>query len=474
MNKLRVILTTPPYSSQERLGKLGFLGGALPSISLLYLASSLRDRCELSVMDTSFTNLDEDAALDSVRRFAPDIVGISAVTPSISRAQSFASRIKSIDSRIVTILGGPHITSVPMETMERTPAIDIGVVGEGEITLQDIVELYDGSLNSLIGIKGTIVRDSFGKLHRADSRELIADIDSLGFPAYGLVDHSVSLHPALFKTRRVPAIHAITSRGCAHTCSYCNTNIFNKKLRFHSADYVMGLIKHLMSLGYREISFEDDNFTDHRTRLTEICNRLIDERIDIVWSVNARIDTVDENMLRLMRRAGCWYISYGVESGSQDTLDRIGKKITLNLIRQRIELTRKCGMEAKGFFIIGFPWETKQSIKETVDFALSLPLSDVNIFPLTPFPGTAVFEQTKICGDFANDWSKMDLQQIVYVPPGLTGEYLQNEIKRLLLCFYFRPRTILNYFVRIVVARDILISAAKALMPSWFSKIRSV
>lgn len=464
MNKLRVILTTPPYSSQERLGKLGFLGGSLPSISLLYLASSLRNRCELSVMDTSFTNLDEDAALDSIRRFAPDIVGISAVTPSISRAQNFANRIKTIDSKIVTILGGPHITSVPLQTMERTPAIDVGVVGEGEITLQKIVESYDGSLKSLIGIKGTIVRDASGELHKADSRELIADIDSLGLPAYGLVDHSVSLHPALFKTRRVPAIHAITSRGCAHTCSYCNTNIFNKKLRFHSADYVMALIKHLMSLGYRDISFEDDNFTDHRIRLTEICNRLIAERIDIVWSVNARIDTVDEDMLRLMRRAGCWYISYGVESGSQETLNRIGKKITLNLIRQRIELTRKCGMEAKGFFIIGFPWETEQSIKETVDFALSLPLSDLNMFPLTPFPGTEVFEQAKICGDFANDWSRMDLQQIVYVPPGLTVEYLQDQIKKLLLRFYLRPGTLCSYLRRTLIAHEAFISATKELL----------
>jgi radical SAM superfamily enzyme YgiQ (UPF0313 family) len=223
----------------------------------------------------------------------------------------------------------------------------------------------------------------------------------------------------------------------------------------------MDLIKHLMQLGYREISFEDDNFTDHRTRLTEICTRLIDERIDLSWSVNARIDTVNEDMLRLMRRAGCWYISYGVESGNQETLDRIGKKITLDLIRERVELTRRCGIEAKGFFIIGFPWETEQTIRETVDFALSLPLSDLNIFPLTPFPGTAVYEQAKVQGAFDDDWSKMDLQQIVYIPPGLSSRILLGQIKKLLLRYYLRPGTVLNYLRRAIGAREVLVSAAK-------------
>ncbi len=295
---------TPPYSSRECLGRLAFLGGRLPSISLLYLASVLRGRCELSVLDASFLNLDADMAMNELRRFAPDIVGISAVTPSISRAQSLAEHIKAFNPDITTILGGPHITSVPRETMMQTPDIDVGVLGEGEMTLRDIIKRFDGSRQSLIGIKGTVVRDDAGLLHWGEPRELIADLDSLGLPAYDLVDRRASLRPALFKTRRIPAIHAITSCGCAHTCSYCNKNIFNKKLRFHSAEYVMNLIKHLMNLGYREIAFEDDNFTDHRKRLIEICNRLIHEQIDLVWSVNARIDTVDEDMLRLLRRAG--------------------------------------------------------------------------------------------------------------------------------------------------------------------------
>lgn len=467
MNNLRVLLMTPPYRAEERLGKLRFLGGCLPSISLLYLAAALRDRCDLCVLDASFLDLDKETTMGRVKTFAPDIVGISAVTPAISRAQNLAAQIKEFNPRITTILGGPHITTVPMETMGRTPAIDVGVVGEGEITIREIVKSFDGSVQSLIGINGTVVRGDNGELHRAESRELIKNIDTLGLPAYDLVDRTAPLHPALFKTRRVPAIHAITSRGCAHTCSYCNTNIFNKRLRFHSADYVMDLIRHLITLGYREIAFEDDNFTDHRKRLTEVCNRLIDERIDLSWSVNARIDTVDEDMLRLMRRAGCWYISYGIESGNQETLDRIGKKITLDMIRERIKLTRKCGIEAKGFFIIGFPWETEETIRETVVFALSLQLSDLNIFPLTPFPGTVVYEQAKQCGDFEDDWSKMDLQQIVYVPPGLSKKLLHDHIKKLLLSFYLRQETILNYFRRAIAARKVFVAAIKEQLPKF-------
>jgi anaerobic magnesium-protoporphyrin IX monomethyl ester cyclase len=461
-SKRKILLLTPPYPVKERLGKLGILGSHLPSIGLLYLATALRSTCDVAIIDAGCSNSSKEDILSHILQRSPDIVGISAVTPAITRAQDLAASIKQAVPHTLVVLGGPHITTVPKETMDRTPAVDVGVIGEGERTMQEIVNVFDGTVESLQGVPGTVVRlPSDKSLVINPARELIGNIDELGLPAYDLVASQDAIMPALFKTRRLPAIHAITSRGCTHTCTFCNTNLFNKRVRFHSPEYVISLIEHLVSLGYREIAFEDDNFTAQKTRLAKVCNSIIDNRIDISWSANARIDTVDERMLSLMKEAGCWYISYGIESGSQETLDRINKKITLAEIRRKVTMTRQVGIAAKGFFIIGFPWETEQTIQETVDFALSLDLSDLNIFPLTPFPGTAVYEQAKMEGSFDDDWSRMDLQQIVYVPPGLTGPTLQSQIRKLLLRFYLRPGTIANYLRRAIGAHAVFLKLAK-------------
>jgi len=461
----KILLLTPPYPLNERLGKLGILGGRLPSLGLLYLAAAVRSECEVEIIDAACVDASEEDILHYILQYSPDIIGISAVTPAITRAQQLAASIKQSFSKVLVVLGGPHITTVPKETMERTPAVDIGVIGEGERTLQEIIRVYNGTKESLQGISGTILRLSSDRsLVLSSPRELIENIDQLGLPAYDLVAAQDVIMPALFKTKRLPAIHAITSRGCTHTCTFCNTNLFNKRVRFHSPEYVIGLIEYLVGLGYRELAFEDDNFTAHKSRLTKVCNYIIDNRIDISWSVNARIDTVDEKMISLMKKAGCWYISYGIESGSQETLDQINKKITLAEIRHKVSMTRQAGIETKGFFIIGFPWETKQSIQETVDFALTLNLSDLNIFPLTPFPGTTVYEQAKLQGAFDDDWNRMDLQQIVYVPPGLSARFMIGQIRKLLLCFYLRPGTIASYIRRAIVAREVFLKVVKRLL----------
>ena len=461
----KILLLTPPYPVKERLGKLGIFGGRLPSIGLLYLAKALRSTCDVKLIDAACSGSSKEGILRHIFQHSPDIIGISAVTPAITRAQELAASIKQAFPRILIVLGGPHITTVPKETMERTPAIDVGVIGEGERTIQEIVRVFDGTMKSLQGVPGTIVRLPSDKpLVMNPPRELIDDIDDLGLPAYDLVAAQDAIMPALFKTRRLPAIHAITSRGCTHTCTFCNTNIFNKRVRFHSPEYVISLIEHLVSLGYREIAFEDDNFIAHKSRLVKVCKYIVDNRIDISWSVNARIDTVDETMLLLMKKAGCWYISYGIESGSQETLGQINKKITLAEIRRKVTMTRRVGIAAKGFFIIGFPWETEQTIQETVDFALSLDLSDLNIFPLTPFPGTAVYKQAKLQGAFDDNWSRMDLQQIVYVPPGLSDQIMRGQIRKLLLRFYLRPGTIANYIRRAIGAREVFLKVAIGLL----------
>ena len=463
MSPLKLILMTPPYPPDERLGKLSIIGGRLPSISLLYLATAVRNLCEVQIVDAASQDLSEDQVLESIARFAPRVVGISAVTPSIARAQAMAARIKERFPGVLTVLGGPHITTVPLETMEQTPAIDVGVVGEGEYTLQELVTRFDGSTASIADIKGTIVRGAGGELTVNEPRELIQNIDELGMPAYDLVENISRVRPALFKTRRLPAIHAITSRGCAHTCTYCNTNLFNKRVRFHSAAYVIELIRYLMSMGFRELSFEDDNFTANRKRLHEVCNYLISNEIGLHWSVNARIDTVDEDTLRLMKRAGCWYISYGIESGSEETLRRINKNLKKEQISRIVEITRAVGIEAKGFFIIGFPWETPELVNETMSFALELRLSDVNVFPLTPFRGTPIYQEAKESGSFDDDWRKMDLQQIVYVPAGLSVEFMLGSIKKFLTGFYFRPRTIANYLKRSLNAIPVIMRVLKEL-----------
>jgi radical SAM superfamily enzyme YgiQ (UPF0313 family) len=442
----RIILINPP-SSGSTYEWIERLGSKLPFIGLCSLAAYIREQgFETQLLDAYNLGLTPKAALGQVLKFSPTHVGITAMSSNIGFAADFAALLKRSRPGIVTIIGGTHITSMPEETMERFPDFDIGVLGEGEETLKEILAL-PANTEQLDRVKGIIYRDKNGGLKKTDTRPFIKDLDQLPYPAWDLLPdfpHRYRLTPTNFK--RLPAASMVASRGCPYRCSFCDRSVFGNQCRFFSADYVIGMIEELREkYGIREICFYDDTFTVNRQRLVHFCEYFIKNKKKLSWSCLGRVDFADQELLRLMKKAGCWLISYGIESASQEILDLYRKKTTIQQIETAVKATKRAGIRTRGFFIIGGPLETTDTIKELEDLLKRISLDDIHLSFYTPIPGSELYKTVHQYGTFTNDWSKMHVYTLNFIPHGLTAEKLEKYRSDLYRRFYFRPRRLLRY-----------------------------
>jgi radical SAM superfamily enzyme YgiQ (UPF0313 family) len=211
------------------------------------------------------------------------------------------------------------------------------------------------------------------------------------------------------------------------------------------------MVKHLYHrYGIKELLIEDDTFFLSRQRIREFCEGLLKENLQLSWSCLGRVNTVDREILTLMKRAGCWQIGFGIESGDQEILDLAKKNISLSQVKEAIRLTREAGIESKGFFILGFPQEDRETLRQTATFARTLLLDDISINFMTPFPGSQLFQDAHLYGQFDVDWRKMNMLRVVFVPRGLTEADLLKTSHDLWKHFYLRPRIIFGYLVRLI------------------------
>ena len=202
--------------------------------------------------------------------------------------------------------------------------------------------------------------------------------------------------------------------------------------------------------GIRDITFEDDTFMLDRKNVERFCDLLARSNLKMSWACNSRVNLAKPELLRIMKQAGCWHISYGVESGSQEILDRESKKLTLDQIEDGVRNTVNAGILAKGFFIVGHPGETRETLQATHQLTRTLPFSDISVTCMTPFPGSRLFHEAHEYGTFSDDWTKMNLLEPVFVPHGLTADDLLDWQRKIWRDFYFRPRTFLSYTSRIL------------------------
>jgi radical SAM superfamily enzyme YgiQ (UPF0313 family) len=402
------------------------------------------------VIDASALNLSEQELLHHIEKLKPDVIGISSTTLAIGNANSLALSVKRLFPDVVIVAGGPHVTAIPLETMKLFPAFDIAVVGEGEATIAELLlALQNGP--DLTRVSGIIYR-SANNLIDTGHRPLINDLDSLPFPAWDLLEGFPDRYlPAPFKVKNLPAATLVTSRGCPNACIFCDRSVFGSSCHAHSADYIVTQMVDLHKrYGIREFSFEDDTFITFKKRLIELCERLISLKLDISWSCLGRVNHVSAENLNLMRRAGCWQISFGIESGSQDVLNLVNKGMTLDQVRHAVRLSQKAGIKVKGFFIIGHPGETAETLRMTRDFALELPLNDISVSLMTPFPGSELHDRAAEFGTFDANWENMNLLNAVFVPHGLTRENLEDAQKELIRRFYLRPHVVTDYTMRLL------------------------
>ncbi len=468
----KIIFVNPPLTIEERYGVHFQSGGETPPLGLACLAAVVvQHSIDTRIIDGAISN-NYQYVLKEIIGEKPDYVGITASTVSIYNAAKVAQMVKEADPSIVTIIGGPHITAVPLETMKKFPSFDIGVIGEADYTITELLNAIE-SEGALSKVRGIAFRSN-GQVIRTEGRLPIVDLDRLPKPAWGLLPELSKYYcPPVHTVKRLPAALMVTSRGCPAKCTFCDRSVFGNFSRANSAEYVMEMMQELyQKYGIREFQFRDDNFLTFRLRLIKLCELIKAEKLDIAWSLAGRIDMVNPEVLALLFEAGCWQIWYGIESGSQHILDFINKRTKLDKIREAVRRTREAGISACGFFMIGLPTETGEDVENTIRFSRELDLDEAHFTFFTPFPGCELYDNIRQYGEFDDDWRKTSCWNPVFVPSGMSSKQLVHYWKKATIGFYLRPRIVLNYIRKVKSLKHIRIylSGLMALFEAVFWK----
>jgi len=367
-------------------------------MGLLYLASAIRRgmSAQVSILDARLDRLSGSSLKAAMASYKPDLVGVTSIINEIEGAVEAVGFSKELWPGSPVIMGGPWPSSAPEDALNRTGA-DLVVRGEGEEAIQEIaLRLAEGK--TLDNIPGTVARLD-GGIIAAGPRPLIEDLDSLPYPAFDALDLSRYLHNWRNSQNRLQRSSRImplfTSRGCPFNCIFCHS-LYGKRFRPRGAEHVLGEIELLTRrYGVEEIEVSDDIFNFDLNRAKRILSGIIDRRLGIKLSLpnGLRADRTDEEMISLLREAGCTRICYAVESASPRIQKIIGKGIDLEKTFRVIEYTARKGINVGGFFIFGFPGETEEDMEETIRFAVDSALDTASFFYLAPFPGTRLSEQ---------------------------------------------------------------------------------
>lgn len=444
-----IIFLNPPLRPQERYGKFAGIGSYFPPLGLCFLASICeREGFHTKIIDAEAKQLGFEDCVKKILESSPRFVGITATTLSIYNAARIAEILKRENPKIINIIGGVHVTSLAQETMRRFPDFDIGVIGEGEEVIIKLLHclMDDGNLDK---IEGIIYREN-DQLHVHKNNFFIHNLDTLPKLRLDLLEDFPGLYsPPLFSANRTPAAMLVTSRGCPGKCTFCDRSVFGSHLRFFSAEYLIEQINELIDI-YRikEILFYDDTFVVHKKRLYQFCNYLITHKLKLTWTCMARVDSLNFEELRLMSKAGCWQIGYGIESGSKEILEDLNKNITLDEIRRVLEWTKKAGISTKGYLMLASPKETMDTFNETLRFINELPLDNIHVSFFTPFPGSQIYNELKNSKQFTEDWTKMSQWNPIYIPTGLRNVDMIFLLKKMVRSFYFRSTISLKYLLK--------------------------
>ena len=444
-----IVLVNPPY---ERIAPgyefVRHVTNRSPSLGLLHLAAMARDHgYGVSIVESDVEGLDEEAVVERIVARAPRYVGITLFTVGVWSASLIARALREALPGVTVIVGGPHISSMGRETLERFPEFDLAVVGEGEWALMELLEALESGA-SLEGISGLLWREG-EEVRENPSRPIPKDLDDLPMPAWDLLPGFPEAYPpAIYDYPRGPVATIAASRGCPFHCKFCDTSTFGARVRAYSPARVVEMIQHLHERwGVRHIMFVDDLFLASRLRVTEFCERLLATGLSITWTCTARVDTVKPGVLALMKKAGCWEISFGLETGSNELLIAMDKAARVERSEEAVGWTHEAGIRTKGLFMLGYPGENTETIAATRDFVRRIPMDIMNLTKFTPYPGSPIYVDlygTKIRPD---DWRKMNGMNFVWSPEGISIEELDRAYQQLLRSFYRRPHVMHHYLL---------------------------
>lgn len=411
----------------------------LPPTDLMYLAAVAEDvGLEAKIVDYSQGG---DFEKD-LKEFQPDYLVVNVATPTFKSDLSSLTVAKEICPDVITIAKGAAFLTVAFDVMYFQKDLDLILFGEPEDTLREVLEGKEYSK-----ILGLYYRDDL-RAKFTGSRPYIDDLDKLPFPARHLVNNNIYRRPDNNKVQAVIKV----SRGCPFHCFFClATPVSGAKVRKRSAENIIEEIRECVEkYGITNFLFWSDIFNIDKEWVMDLCQKIIDSGLKITWSANTRADTADEEMAYKMYEAGCRLVSIGVESGSQDMLDKIGKRITLDDVRLTVKIFKKAGIRIYNYFVIGLPWEDEESVEDTIDFAIELDSDFISFYTATPLPGSKFYEYAKENGLINSDTSFSS----AYFYPSVNTHHLSKERvfelhKKAIRRFYLRPTYIFRMLTRI-------------------------
>jgi len=425
---MKIALVRPNYKSHI----------ITPPLGLGYLSSYLKqDGIETVIIDGLKENLDPRGMINRILDAQPDAVGMTCLTSFYRQTVALCRELKK--NNVLTIIGGPHPTFLPHRTLVEAGS-DYVICGEGEIPLLELVKnnFCNDDIPGVYSLEN--LKDDRQEIIKA---HVVDNLDELPFPDWAQMDprnYPVAPHGAVIKNFPVGVV--VTSRGCPYECAFCASPKFcDKKIRFRTPENVVKEIEYLVeNFKVREIHFEDDNFTLHTDHARKLCDLLLEKKIKIDWACpnGIRADQVSPELIRLMKKSGCYYLAYGIESVDARILENIKKRESMATIEKAIAMADEAGISTQGFFIFGLPGETGSTIEETINFSLRSRLSRAQFIILDVLPGSELWDTLK--GKFVPNWGKESYREPEWLPDGITREQLLSAQSRAFRRFYMRPK----------------------------------
>ncbi|HHL39091.1 MAG TPA: radical SAM protein [Deltaproteobacteria bacterium] len=482
---LRVVLLSPASAAGERMIKdAGGRSQTKESITSIWPVTELmvmgailkRAGVEVELVDANVLGWVHDRVVEEIERLSPQMVVVLSITPLFYDDIRLAGMMKRAVPGLVTVFYGIHATVFPEEA--GRDEIDVIVRGEPELTVEELCRVFmeKGRLDAetLASVKGVSYADGDGGVRHNPDRPLIEDLDILPPPDLDLMDPSRYTMPASDESFMVIQ----TSRGCPFRCIFCTSgSYYGKRWRSRSAESVFREIKLCHDrYGIRNFNLMSDLFTCNKKRVMELCRMIIDGGLDIRWTCNSRVDTVDEEMLAMMKRSGCWLMSFGIESGDPGMLEKMKKGTTVEDAERAVALAKKVGIGQHCYFIIGLPGETHESARRTIEFAVRLDPTYVKFYEGTPLPGSEFFDLAVREGwmnwdDFVTGKKLMYEGKTNMVDyPDLSHEEISRYVSMGYRAFYLRPRFIWRELRKVRDLRGLVerVKLFGKLVRNWF------
>lgn len=444
---MNILLIVPPAALEERYGALTSAGAVYPSLGLAYLAGVAEELGHrVRVIDAEAEGMTMAALEEEIRRESPRLVGMQTFCTTMRKCVAICGKAKSIVPGVVTVLGGVHVTLYPEDGI-ASPAVDYLVQGEGERTFSGLLHLMEHG-GDPAAVDGLVwKRSPAGEPVTNRPRALIEDLDSLPFPARHLLPMEKYRSGAQLRGRRT--VHLMTSRGCPFNCGFCSSHeVFGRTHRFQSTGRVLAEIRKVVEeQGADEIQFYDESFTANRKRILELCAGLRREFPRLRWTCFTRADLVSPGLLREMKRAGCYQIFYGVESGVPRLLELVNKRIPLEKTEQAFRWTREAGIQITASFILTLPTETVEETEQSIRFGLELDPEFVYWLTFVPYPGTRLSAYALETGTLTHDDPEKYnvFEDVCYLPEGREREEIERTVRRAYRRFYLRPSYLLRH-----------------------------